>query len=73
MGFVGGGGNIAIATALPPVIVRVLYCKYQIIYGIFLSYFLCLHEASVSGCGDKPMYLLSAEYSVVMSGTGREP
>ena len=38
MGFVGGGGNIAIATALPPSFCE-LYCKYQIVYGISISYF----------------------------------
>ena len=51
MGFVGGGGNIAITSALPPTFC-VLYCKHQIVYGISISYFLCLSEASVSGCGD---------------------
>ena len=45
MGFVGGGSNIAIATALP----YHLFCivlhncfKHQIVYGISLSYFSCL-------------------------------
>ena len=47
MGFVVGGGNISIATALPPS--SSVYCKHQIIYRISLSYFLCLPEASVSG------------------------
>ena len=51
MGSVGGGGNIAIITALPPSF-RVLYCKHQIVYAISISYLLCLPEASVSGCGD---------------------
>ena len=50
MGYVGGGGNNAIATALPPSFC-VLYCKYQIVYGISI-YFLSLPEASVSECGD---------------------
>ena len=50
MGFVGGGGNIDITTALPPSFC-VLYTKHQIVYGISLSYFLCLPDASVSGCG----------------------
>ena len=50
MGFVGGGGNVDIATALPQSSC-VLYCKHQIVHGIFISYFLCLPEASVSGCG----------------------
>ena len=51
MGFVGGGGNIAIATELLPSF-YVLYCKHQIVYGFSISYFLCLPETSVSGCGD---------------------
>ena len=38
MGFVGGGGNIAITTAQPPSFF-VLYCKHQIVYGISISYF----------------------------------
>ena len=54
MGFVGGGRDIAIATALPSIIVCVLYCKHQIVYGFSLSHFLWFPEASVSGCGDKP-------------------
>ena len=70
MGFMGGGGNIASATALPPS--SFVYCKYQIVHGNSLSYFLCLPEASVSGCGANPglsvLYLLSAEYSEVMCG-----
>ena len=49
MGFVAGGGNIAIATALPPSFC-VLYCNHQTVYGISISYFLCLTEATVSGC-----------------------
>ena len=48
MGFFGGGGNIAIATALPPS--SFVYCyKHQIVYGFSLSHFLWLPEASVSG------------------------
>ena len=39
MGFVGGGGNIAIATALPPSSF-VLYCKRQIVYGFSISFFM---------------------------------
>ena len=31
---------------------NVSYCKHQMVYGISISYFLCLPEASVSGCGD---------------------
>ena len=38
MGFVGGGGNIAITTVLPPSFC-VLYCKHKIVHGISLSYF----------------------------------
>ena len=38
MGFVGGGGNIAISTALPPSFC-VLCCKHLIVYGIHISYF----------------------------------
>ena len=36
MSFVGGGDNIAIATALPPSYC-VLSCKHQIVYGISVS------------------------------------
>ena len=39
MGFVGGGGNIVIATSLPKSFC-VLYNKHQIVCGIFVSYFL---------------------------------
>ena len=52
MGFVGGGGNIAISTALPPSFC-VLCCKHLIVYGIHISFF-SVPEASVSGCGDYP-------------------
>ena len=38
MGVVGGGGNIAISTALPPSFC-VLCCKHLIVYGIHISYF----------------------------------
>ena len=38
MGFVGGGGNIAISTALPPSF-YVLCCKHLIVYGINISFF----------------------------------
>ena len=38
MGFVGGGGNIAISTPLPPLF-SVLCCKHLIVYGIHISYF----------------------------------
>ena len=38
MGFVGGGGNIAISTALPPSFC-VLCCKHLIVYEIHISYF----------------------------------
>ena len=37
-----------------PIIVCVLYCKHQIVYGFSLAHFLWLPEASASGCGDKP-------------------
>ena len=46
MGFVGGGGNIEITTALHTSFC-ILYCKHQMVYGISISYFLCLPEASV--------------------------
>ena len=39
MGSVGGGGYIAIATALPPIRFRLLYCKHQIVYIFSLSCF----------------------------------
>ena len=53
MGFVGGGGIIAIATALPPssFVYRIVNIKI-IVHGISLWYFLCLPETSFSGCGD---------------------
>ena len=38
MGFVGGGGNIAISTALRPSFC-VLCCKHLKVYGIHISYF----------------------------------
>ena len=38
MGFVGGGGNNAISTALPPSFC-VLCCKHQIVYGIHIFFF----------------------------------
>ena len=50
MAFVGGSGNIAIATTQPPLFC-VFYCKYHVVYGISISYFLCLPEPSGSGCG----------------------
>ena len=50
MGFVGGGGNIA---TCPTPIFCVLHCKHQIFYVFSLSNFLCLTEASVSGCGPR--------------------
>ena len=58
MGFVGGGGNIAIITAQPPSFF-VLYCKNQILYGFSITYFLCMPEASVSGRGDRPVPAVS--------------
>ena len=52
MGFVGGGGNFAITTALPLFFLFcVLYCKHQIVYGISIYCFLCFPVASVSRCG----------------------
>ena len=42
MCFIGGGGNIAIASNCPiPIVFCVWYYKHQIVYGIFLSYFFC--------------------------------
>ena len=37
MGFVGGGGNIAVSTALPPSFC-VLCCKHLMVYEIHISY-----------------------------------
>ena len=45
-----------------------LRCKYQTVYGISSSCFLCLSEVSVARCRDSVLFLLSAEYSVVMYG-----
>ena len=43
MCFVGGGGNIVFATALPPSLFCALYCKHQILYKISLSnFYTCL-------------------------------
>ena len=47
MGFFGDGVNIAIALPYSSS-VCLLYCKNQSVYGISLSIFLCLPEASVS-------------------------
>ena len=51
-GFVVGGGNIAIVTALPLLIFVLIVFKYSLVYGIYSSYFLSLPGTSVSGCGD---------------------
>ena len=64
MSFVGGGGNIAITTALPPSFC-VLYCKHLIVYGIHIFYFLCLPEALFFMLA---LFPLSADCSVVMCG-----
>ena len=47
---------VTLPSQLPytPIIVCVLYCKHQIVYGFSLSHFLWLPEASVSGCGENP-------------------
>ena len=45
-----------------------LRCKHQTVYGINSSCFLCLSEVSVSRCRDSVLFLLSAEYSLVMHG-----
>ena len=50
MGFVGGGSNIAIATALPPFFMYCIVNSNSL--WILDLLFLCLTEASVSGCGD---------------------
>ena len=63
MYFVGSRGNIAISTALPSSFCA-LHCKHQIVHGISLSYFLCLHEASVSGCRDD-LTLASSQYDIL--------
>ena len=43
MGFVGGGGNIAIATAIPPSSIVHCIIKHQIVYEFSLSYiYACL-------------------------------
>ena len=71
MGFVSGGGNIAIATPYPHYFNLYGIVSTQSVYWINLSKLLHLPEVSVSGCGDKPrcaLFPLSAEYSVVMCG-----
>ena len=42
MGFVGGGGNSAIETALPLLIFVLIVFKYSLLYGIYSSYFFML-------------------------------
>ena len=72
MGFVGGGGNIALSTAPPPSF-RALCCKHLIVYGIHISYVFdaCLRlrfpdvETNLARGG---LFPLSADYSVVMCG-----
>ena len=88
MGFVGGGGKLSIATALP--IVFIVLLNSQTVYMIDLTSnfgpdFLHLTLTSMSGCGDAAscscrgisargiLFLLSAEYSAVMSVPVREP
>ena len=65
MGLLGGGGNIAIATALPPSSF-VYCCKHQIVYGFSLNHFLWLPEALVSRFGDKP-WPASAVFRILCS------
>ena len=72
MGFVGGGGNIAIATDLPPSSVQ--YCIVNIksfMEFIYLIFYACLRlrfldvgQTLALGV----LCLVSAEYSVVMCG-----
>ena len=54
------------------VIFCVLYCNHQTVYGISLSYYLCLTQTSVFGFGltmtSGLLFLLSAEYSITMCG-----
>ena len=49
-GFFGWGQQHFHCNCPAVIIVCVLYCEHQIVYGISLSYFLCLPEALVSGC-----------------------
>ena len=70
MGFVGGGGNIAVATALPPSFC-VLYL-YQIVYGISKFYFFACLKLRFLSMWRLTLFLgvlfpLSADYSVVCS------
>ena len=85
MGFVGGGGNIAIATALPPS--SFMYCIVNIkkfMEFLYLIFYSCLRlrfldvETNPGPRGLSAEYsaeyrpaedLMSAEYSAVMSGS----
>ena len=72
MGFVGGAGNLAISTALPPSFC-VLCGKHLIIYRIHISYFFyaCLRlrfPDVETNHGPRRLFSLSEDYSVVMCG-----
>ena len=71
MGFVGGGGNIAISTALTPSFC-VLCCKHLVVYGIHMSFFYACLRLRISDVETNPasggLFPLSADYSVVMCG-----
>ena len=52
MGFVGGGGHIAIVTAIIQYFFSIVLFSIQTVYVIDISNFVRLNEASVSGCVD---------------------
>ena len=54
MGFVGGGGNIAIVIALPLFIFVLIAFKYSLVCVMYSSYYLRLPGTSVSAYGDYP-------------------
>ena len=70
MGFVGGGGLIAITTALPPIIVFVLYCKHFIVYDFLYLIFngcmrLCSNVRSLAGNGSD-LTVSSSQYDILL-------
>ena len=71
MAFVGGVGNIAISTSLPPSFCA-LCCKHLIVYGIHISFFYaCLRLRFLdveTNPGRGGLFPLSADYSVVICG-----
>ena len=68
MGFVGGGGNIAIVNALPLLIFVLIVFKYSLVYGICSSYFLRLLEIRFLDVAPGGLFQVPAEYSAELRG-----